>query len=434
MVALRVAESHVSYHLHSPSWLGLAEPAADPLTEAELSWIWAGQRFPPEALQAVDGRPLRILNPGRPGGGSGPDYLDAVFELGGEQRRGDVELHVRASAWHGHGHASTPAYDRVALHVVFRADDGPDTALHSGARAPVAALEPWLAGRAEELKRWLSARALWQEPCKDARALLGDDAVDALLREAGARRLRAKAEGLRVQIAAYGAEEALWRAILDSLGVGGDRSGFRRLAEAFPVSLGRRLTDGPGSAEARGVLTAALVYVAGLGPVPFGVEGLPRPVMPALASRGRPANRPQRRLAGLAALYLRAGRDLQSHALGSVAAADQAGALIASWQAAVDGVSLLGPDRARELVLNVVLPFALLQPVLAEHAMALAESLPAAAAYGKTRFLEANLAPVEGKRAVRGALAQQGLLSMLSEWCSQGGCGRCPLSGPYVRP
>src|SRR5688500_13193071 len=111
VVALRVAEPRVFYQPRSPSWLGLAEPAADPLTEAELSWIWAGQRFPPEALQAVDGRPLRILNPGRPGGGAGPDYLDAVFELGGEQRRGDIELHVRASSWYGHGHATDPAYD-----------------------------------------------------------------------------------------------------------------------------------------------------------------------------------------------------------------------------------------------------------------------------------------------------------------------------------
>src|SRR5688572_29190221 len=247
VVALRVAEQAAVYHLRAPAWFGLAEPAGDPLTEAELSWIWGGQRFPPEALQAVDGRPLRILYPGRPGGGAGPDYLDAVFELGGEQRRGDVELHVRASAWHGHGHATDPAYDGVALHVVFRADDGADTRLHSGARAPVAALEPWLAGRAEELKRWLSAKALWHEPCRDARATFGDDAVDKLLREAGERRLRAKAEALRVQVAAYGAEEALWRAVIDSLGVGGDRSGFRRLAEAFPAGLARRLTNTVGA-------------------------------------------------------------------------------------------------------------------------------------------------------------------------------------------
>jgi hypothetical protein len=319
------------------------------------------------------------------------------------------------------------------LHVVFRADDGPDTELHSGRRAPVAALEPWLAGRSQELTRWLSATAQWREPCADSRALLGGEAVDRLLQEAGERRLRAKAEALRVQAAAYGAEEALWRAILDGLGVGGDRPGFRRLADAFPASLARRLSDAQAGEQARGVLTAALIHVGGQGASPYGIVGLPPPMTPALSFRGRPANRPQRRLAGLAALYLRAGRDLQSHALGSVAAAGKPGELIAAWQAMVDGASLLGPDRAREIVLNVVLPFALLQPVLSERAMALAASIPAAAVYGRTRFLEANLAPADGKRAVRGALAQQGLLAMLGEWCSQGGCGRCPLSGPYVR-
>ena len=100
----------------------------------------------------------------------------------------------------------------------------------------------------------------------------------------------------------------------------------------------------------------------------------------------------------------------------------------AAQQATVEGEPLLGADRAQEIVLNVVLPFAMLQSVLAAQALALAASLPASAAYGKTRFLEANFAPANGKRAVKGALAQQGLLSLLNEWCSQGGCGRCPLS------
>jgi hypothetical protein len=108
--------------------------------------------------------------------------------------------------------------------------------------------------------------------------------------------------------------------------------------------------------------------------------------------------------------------------------AEKPATLVAAWQSAADGDSLLGPDRAREIVLNVVLPFGLLQPVLQDRALELAAALPAGPAYGKTCFLEVNLAPAEGKRAVRRALAQQGLLSLLNEWCSRGGCGKCPLS------
>ncbi len=89
----------------------------DPLSEAELSTIWAGQKFPPEALSTPDGRCVRVLHPGRRVGGPGPDFRDAVVTVDGRERRGDVELHVRASAFRAHGHATDAAYARLALHV-----------------------------------------------------------------------------------------------------------------------------------------------------------------------------------------------------------------------------------------------------------------------------------------------------------------------------
>src|SRR5690606_2626031 len=61
-----------------PSWQRIGEPPPDPLDEADLSRIWAAQSFPAAALTLVDGRPLRVVLPGRPGGGAGPDYRDAV--------------------------------------------------------------------------------------------------------------------------------------------------------------------------------------------------------------------------------------------------------------------------------------------------------------------------------------------------------------------
>jgi len=93
-----------------------------------------------------------------------------------------------------------------------------------------------------------------------------------------------------------------------------------------------------------------------------------------------------------------------------------------------DGAAPLGQERARELVLNAVLPFAATQPELRAKAEALLRELPAVAPYGKTAFLEANLRGPDGRRAAASALAQQGLLAFLEEWCSRGGCGRCPLS------
>ena len=164
LIARRIAEEPVRYAVTggAASWLG--EPPPEPLNESELSWIWGGQRYPVGALQMVDGRALRVVNPGRPGLGAGPDFLDAVVEIDGVTVRGDVELHVRSSGFRAHGHDRDPAYDGVALHVVFRADDGAETGLSNGCRAPVAAFAPWFDTRRDELQRWLGAEALWQEP------------------------------------------------------------------------------------------------------------------------------------------------------------------------------------------------------------------------------------------------------------------------------
>jgi hypothetical protein len=104
--------------------------------------------------------------------------------------------------------------------------------------------------------------------------------------------------------------------------------------------------------------------------------------------------------------------------------------LTQAWTVAdrLGGAALLGEQRARELLLNAVLPFACLHTELAPKALAFVQKLPAAPAYGKTAFLEANLRRSADDFRVRSAVQQQGLLAMVEDWCRQGGCGRCPLS------
>ena len=407
----------------SSLWLRVGEPRPqkDPISEADLSLIWQGQRFPPEALLTTDGRAVAVVNPGRRGGGSGPDFIDAVVLLDGVERRGDVELHVRASYFHfhGHGHDRDPAYTDLALHVVYLADEA-ETRLQDGSLAPVAAFAPWLRGRVEELHSWQRAPEMWREPCKGATQRLGEAAVRSALEAAGRQRFEARVERMAAAVGQLGGEEALWRGLLDTLGVGGDRAGFVRLAAAFLAELATAVED----------LEAALLHVAGLGPEPDGAEALPRPLSPGLGSPGRPANRPQIRLAGLAALVRRAlertvrGRveALSEMALASVTEAGSTGRRLAAWTVRPQ----IGTARAQELLVNAVLPFVATRGLKPE-ALALLRSLPAGTSYGKTAFLESNLRPDKG-RIGRNALQSQGLLGYVRQWCSQDGCGKCPLS------
>src|SRR5439155_356117 len=87
------------------------------LSQEELARLWRDQTFPPEALVTGRGEKLRVIYRGRLGGGTGPDFLDALIAAPGGLLQGDVELHVRSSDFQRHGHQRDPAYAGVVLHV-----------------------------------------------------------------------------------------------------------------------------------------------------------------------------------------------------------------------------------------------------------------------------------------------------------------------------
>lgn len=70
----------------------------------------------------VDGRKLKILNPGLLNTNAGPDFFNASIEIDGQRWNGNVEIHEKASMWFSHKHHLDPAYNSVVLHAVVHAD------------------------------------------------------------------------------------------------------------------------------------------------------------------------------------------------------------------------------------------------------------------------------------------------------------------------
>ncbi len=426
------------------------------LTEAQLTTLWRGRRFPDGALVTRAGVPVRVIFQGRAGRGPGPDFRGAVIAgPSGVPLRGDVELHVRASHFRTHGHHTDAAYRNVVLHVVFDDDDGADTTLPGGGSAPVIALASWVAQRADELQRWLERPLLWREPCHDAVMRMGADGVSAALDAEGDRRFDAKVARMRETVRASGVEAALYEGLLEALGYGGNAPQMLALARLLPwARLRDRAAGKPPHME------ALLLGSAGLlpsqrdhrGPVEPHVDALEaafaRARLPSLPPGTwklwgvRPENAPARRVTAAAALLDRLG---DPAALLTIVDATTVNEAIAPLLIAASGYWLthhdlcagacrlppafIGRSRALEIIINVVLPAACASgdPALGAKARALYARLPRPAVYGATKFIEAALAS-EGIRVPVNARRAQGLVELQRNWCTQNGCGRCSLS------
>jgi hypothetical protein len=435
-------------------------PPATHLTEAHLTALWQGRRFPEGALVTRTGVPVNVIFQGRPGRGPGPDFRGAVVAgPSGLPLRGDVELHVRSSSFRAHGHAEDPAYANVILHVVFEDDDGEDTALPGGGSAPVVALAPWVARRAGEMQRWLERPLLWREPCHDAVMRLGADGAAAALEAEGDRRLDSRAARFAETVRAAGFDQALYEGVLGALGYGGNAPPMFALARLLPWrALARRVAR---AEDRRFAMEALLLGSAGLlpsqrshcGPVePYVLRAEAAFARAGLPSLGagvwklwgvRPENAAPRRIAAAAALLdaLATPRALLA-VLDATTVNEAVRPLTAAradgfWASRYDLVAnpcrmpaaFVGRSRALEIIVNVVLPAARASgdPELASKALTLYAKLPRPAAYGVTRFLE-NALGSEGVKVPLNARRAQGLLALHRDWCTQGGCGRCPLS------
>jgi hypothetical protein len=415
-----------------------ALPPTRPPPEAELVDLWHGQHLPPDAVATRRGEPLRVVYRGRLSSGPGPDFRDAVIEgPEGELWHGDVEVHVRASAFRLHGHGRDPAYDAVVLHLVWEDDEGRDTLLPCGRRVVVVALAPWFQSRRQELARLLKRPDAWREPCFSALARLGPEAVGRILDRLGDLRFRQKTEALRRALSTAAiADQVLYAAVLEALGYGGHREAFARLAQELPYHRVRAAVAGRRGAQAAARLETMLLAAAGLASLPAPTLWRPR--------CQRPANHPRRRLAGAARLLARAPLGLAAYARACLTgrqarltAEVSAAAAVRAWTVAGEGSAspaLVGRGRAIEILVNAVLPFlaaggAGADGALQEQAQGLFRRLPAAGGYGVTAHLERALAPHGGRRLTTSARRQQGLLYLLHRYCRQGGCASaCPLS------
>ncbi|MFH1141972.1 MAG: DUF2851 family protein, partial [Chloroflexota bacterium] len=182
-----------------------------PLIPERLATRLWQQREWRRARRTLDGRRLRVLYPGRPNGGPGPDFKDALVQREGSPPvRGDIEVHLQAAGWRQHGHHQDARYNNVVLHVVVQPDAGAAAYRQDGQVVPVTELAaaaqpcpdspqvtPWVSPL-PRLRRW---------------SALSQEQLGQLLDQAGKQRFLNKSAGFLQAMEREDAEEVLYQGI-----------------------------------------------------------------------------------------------------------------------------------------------------------------------------------------------------------------------------
>ncbi|NIJ44565.1 hypothetical protein FHR24_001004 [Wenyingzhuangia heitensis] len=92
------------------------------MKESLLHLVWEQQLFKTVDLLTTDEQTLKIHKKGILNHLQGPDFGNAVVEIGGQKWAGTIEIHVKSSDWYVHQHQEDINYQNVILHVVYEHD------------------------------------------------------------------------------------------------------------------------------------------------------------------------------------------------------------------------------------------------------------------------------------------------------------------------
>ena len=437
--------------------LNLLHDENDLPAERLLQAVWLHQRLKRDQLRTADGKKVRIFHPGFASTEGGPDFYDAVIQIGDDPpRSGDVEIDLRASGWHAHGHDRNPNFKNVLLHVVW---DDPRPVANA---LPLLSLSRVLDAPLSELGLWLENESPGSFPrnlrgkCCAALQDLDDTQLNGLLRDAASVRFQHKTAHYRARARHVGWERSLWEGLFRALGYKQNAWPMQHLAESHP-----RWACG---ADSVFDLQARLLGVSGLLPLelsraqPAGDGYLRRIwdrwwrerdefndcILPRTTwkFRGlRPANHPQRRLA-LAAHWLADGDTLPQLERWCATDLPDAGLLDSlrrilevrrdefwSWHWTLRSarlpkpLPLLGDARVTDLAVNAVLPWLWtravegrnrkLQRVIERRYFA----WPPAQENSVLRLVGQRLLGSGRKHLCRSAAIQQGLIQIARDFC-----------------
>lgn len=209
--------------------------------EELMQYVWQHRLWPQRNLSTVDGRPVHIIDQGLLNRDSGPDFFNAKVKIGGQMWSGNIEIHVRASDWHRHGHNADPAYDSVILHVV----DKDDMPVYRTNGELIPQLRMPCSRDFGDRFRSLVDNTANELACSSEIASIPQVHLTGWIDSLAYRRLYNKADRIASIVTRFNGdwEEACYVTLARALGFGINSEPFERLALSLPLRFMRKHSD-----------------------------------------------------------------------------------------------------------------------------------------------------------------------------------------------
>lgn len=407
-----------------------------------MQYVWQHRLWIQQDMRTVDGLRVQVIDPGILNRGSGPDFFNAKIRIDGKLWAGDVEIHVRASDWHRHGHDKDAAYDSVVLHVV----DKDDTIIRRGNGEVIAQMRMPCSADLRERYGNIVGRSDVDLPCCEAIREMEEVYLTDWLGSLGYERLYRKVDRVMGYVERLGNdwEGACYVAVARALGFGINGDAMERLAMSVPLGFIGKHSDSLVSVEALLFGQSGLLPMSGVDGYAdalhreydfmvrkFGLRGLNGSIW---KMGMRPQNFPHRRIATLAAM-LHGGFKMMGRILDIGDEDDAVGMFNPQltgywerryrWGAESERTNgRLSRGAARGLMVNAVVPLMYAYGLnrgdeeMMNRAIRLLEELPAERNSVTELFVRAGI-------KARDAFATQGLIELRREYCELHKCLYC---------
>lgn len=460
------------------------------ISEHFICQLWEKNYFSSFPLYSVNKEKIEIIYLGTRNTDAGPDFKNAVIKIGEKIHNGDVEIHRAPEDWYLHGHHADPGYNNVILHLVIGKANESEAATRLN-RQPVMA--EIFFDIPEDQFPALAKKYQLQFPGYNARSkcvlsLKSQEAIVEVIDFFSRLRFQTKAERFKEQRLFCSWDQVLYIGIMEALGYSKNQAPFRKLANIVPFEALSREYSNAESKEQRFTTQAILLGAGGLLPsqdksfdwkkikdkdmleyVPkleaawkqfsrrSGIEAMEKDEW--LFFRLRPVNFPTRRIAGASLVFeqfydqgflvklLKMVEGLKNnHAklikeFIRIFSCKTTGYWESHYRLESEDAAyqnkksstLVGTDRAKEIVSNIVLPVLFSYSEEIEDAqlkitiIQLYEKFPKATMNSLVKEVSSVLFPDNPavKEIIASTARQQGLIHIYKLFCRRRECSRC---------